>query len=315
MRVVITGGTGLIGAALTKSLANDGHEVIVLSRNPRQSEPLPATVTFAKWDGRSAEGWGKWVDGADAVVNLAGASIAGDGFLPSRWSVERKHNILHSRLNAGKAVLEAISSASKKPAVLIQSSAVGYYGSRGSEEITEDAPAGKDFLADVCVQWEASTAAVEAMGVRRPIIRTGVVLSTEGGALPRQAFPFKMGAGGPLGSGKQQFPWIHLIDEIRAIRFLIDHAQASGAYNLTAPNPVTNAEFSRVLGKVLSRPAFVPVPGFAFKIAFGEVVVILLEGQRAVPKRLLEAGFEFLFPDPEGALRNLYHPEKALATR
>lgn len=315
MRVVITGGTGLIGSALTKHLANDGHEVIVLSREPRQSEPLPASVTFAKWDGRSAEGWGQWVDGADAVVNLAGASIAGDGFLPARWSVERKHNILHSRLNAGKAVQDAISGASKKPAVLIQSSAVGYYGSTGNEDITEDSPAGKDFLADVCVQWEASTVAVEGMGVRRAVIRTGVVLSLEGGALPRQAFPFRMGAGGPLGSGRQQFPWIHLTDEVRAIRFLIENPQASGAYNLSAPNPVTNAEFTRLLGKVMNRPAFVPVPGIAFKVAFGDVAVILLEGQRAVPKRLREQGFEFHFPDPEGALRNLFKPEKALAAR
>lgn len=316
MRVVITGGTGLIGQALTQSLATDGHQVVVVSRNPRQSGPLPATVSFQAWDGRSDEGWGKAVDGADAVVNLAGASIAGEGFLPARWTVERKHNILTSRVNAGQAVVEAVKAAAKKPGVVIQSSAVGYYGTHpNTKEITEDSPAGNDYLADVCKQWEASTAAVEGLGVRRAIIRTGVVLSLDGGALPRQALPYQLFAGGPLGSGKQPYPWIHLVDEVRAIRFLIENPSTSGAYNLSSPNPLTNGEFGKIIGKVMGRPSFMPLPGFAFKAAFGEVTVVVLEGQRAVPKRLLDAGFTFMFPDAEGALRNLYKPQKALATR
>ncbi|MDX1993954.1 MAG: TIGR01777 family oxidoreductase [bacterium] len=315
MRVVITGGTGLIGKALTKSLATDGHHVVVVSRNPRQTEPLPATVSFQAWDGRTAEGWGKAVDGADAVVNLAGESIAGEGFLPARWTVERKHNILNSRVNAGKAVSDAVTAANSKPGVLIQASAVGYYGSQpNSKVITEASPAGNDFLADVCKQWEASTTYVESVGVRRAIIRTGVVLSLDGGALPRQAFPFKLFAGGPLGSGKQPYPWIHLADEVRAIRFLIEHPQATGPFNLTSPNPVTNAEFSHAIGRVMGRPSFVPAPGFAFKAAFGDVSMVVLEGQRAIPQRLQELGFTFLFPDAEGALRDLYKPERALAT-
>ncbi|MEQ9030343.1 MAG: TIGR01777 family oxidoreductase, partial [Aggregatilineales bacterium] len=283
MRIVITGGTGLIGSALVASLAHDGHEVVAISRDPHQTQPLPANANFASWDAKTAEGWGHLVDGADAVVQLAGASIAGDGFLPTRWTPERKKIILDSRVNTGKAVVEAIEQAGVKPKVLIQASAVGYYGTHpNTVELTEESPAGNDYLADVCKQWEASTEAVEAMGVRRAIIRTGVVLDGDEGALPRMAFPFKMFAGGPLGSGKQPFPWIHLMDEVRAIRFLIANEEATGAFNLSAPNPLTNAQFSRELGKVLGRPSLIPVPAPAFNIAFGEVAVILLKGQRAV---------------------------------
>jgi hypothetical protein len=310
MRVVITGGTGLIGQRLVKSLAEDGHQVVILSRNPHQDGPLPATVSFAKWDAKTAEGWAQQVDDADAIVNLAGESIAGDGFLPARWTPDRKRAIVNSRVNAGKALIEAMRKAVNKPAVLIQSSAVGYYGPRKAEEITEDTPAGKDFLADVCKQWEASTAEAEAMGIRRAIIRTGVVLSTQGGALPRQSFPFRLFAGGPLGSGKQYYPWIHIDDEIAAIRYLIDNPAASGAYNLTAPNPVTNAQFSRALGRVMKRPSIVPVPGFSFKLLFGEVSTVLLDGQRAIPARLKEMGYDFRFPQPEGALHDLFHNKK-----
>lgn len=313
MRVIITGGTGMIGRRLANSLARDGHEVFVLSRSPKLAEGLDAAVRVEGWDARTAKGWGPLADGADAVVNLAGANLAGEGFLPTRWSDERKKLLLESRVHAGQAVVEAVAQAAKKPTVVIQASAVGYYGPRGSEDITEDTPPGSDFPARVCVDWEASTRPVIEMGVRHVIIRTGVVLSFQEGALQRMALPFKLFAGGPFGSGKQQFPWIHPADEIGAIRFLIRNGDASGPFNLTAPNPLTNAEFSRVLGRVMGRPSLIPVPGFAFKAVFGEVADILLTGQRALPKRLTEMGYTFQFPEAEAALIDLYRGETALA--
>lgn len=310
MRVVITGGTGLIGRALAADLAKDGHEVVVLSRTPEKADDLPAGVRAMKWDAQSGKGWESAADGAGAIVNLAGESIAGDGFLPTRWSPARKQKILQSRLDAGKAVVDAVSRASNKPGVVVQASAVGYYGTQpdtDTTELTEDSPAGNDFLAGVVKQWEPSTAAVERMGVRRPIARTGVVLSFKGGTLPLLALPFQFFAGGSLGSGKQPFPWIHLQDEVRALRFLIENANATGAFNLTAPQTVTNAQFAKVLGKVMGRPSFIPTPGFPIKMAFGELgETLVLKGQRVIPKRLLEHGFRHQFPDPESALRDLY---------
>ncbi len=311
MRVIITGGTGLIGKALANSLAHDHHEVIVLSRNPNRSSGLAAGVRVVGWDARSAKGWGELADGADAIVNLAGESIAGEGFPPSRWTAERKRGILSSRVNAGKAVMEAIKAASKKPAVLIQSSAVGYYGTYDdARDVTEDAPVGTDFLGETCKAWEDSTAEAEKLGVRRVLIRTGVVLSTKGGALPMQALPFKLFAGGPLGNGKQQMPWIHIDDEIAAIRYLIEKPEARGIYNLSAPNPLSNADFGKALGKALGRPSFFPTPAFVFQLAFGELSLLLLKGQRAVPRRLLELGFQFQYPQAEAALRDLFQNKK-----
>lgn len=300
MRVVITGGTGLIGRSLAASLAADQHEVVVLSRNPGQAKDLPAGVRAERWDGRSATGWGQWAEGAGAIVNLAGAGIA-----DSRWSDERKREIVASRVDAGKAVVEAVQAAAAKPAVVVQSSAVGYYGSRGREVLTEQSQPGDDFLADVCVDWEQSTTAVEALGVRRAVIRTGIVLSIEGGALPKMLLPFKLFAGGKLGSGQQYFPWIHMADEVAAIRFLIDNAQASGPFNLAAPNPPTNADFVKAVGQAMGRPSVVPAPAFALKAAFGEMSTVLLDGQRAEPQRLLALGYRFRFTDPVAAVKDV----------
>ncbi len=300
MRVIIAGGTGLIGRQLAASLHQDKHEVIVLSRTPNPSAKLPVGVRVEKWDGRSAAGWGQWADGAGAIVNLAGAGIA-----DSRWSEARKQEIIASRVDAGKAVVEAVQAAAVKPAVVVQSSAVGYYGSRGGEILTEQSKPGSDFLADVCIDWEKSTEAVEAWGVRRPVIRTGIVLSAEGGALPKMLLPFKFFAGGKLGSGQQYFPWIHMADEIGAIRFLIDHPQATGPFNLAAPNPPTNADFVKSVGQAMGRPSAVPAPGFALKAAFGEMSTVLLDGQRAEPQRLLELGYRFRFTDPVAAVRDV----------
>lgn len=300
MRILITGGTGLIGRQLAGSLAGDGHEVVVLSRNPSQATGMPAGARLERWDAKTSAGWAHLANGADAIVNLAGESLA-----EGRWTEARKQAIRDSRVNAGKAVVEAIQAASDKPKVLVQASAVGYYGPRGNEEIAEDARPGTDFSAKICVDWEASTQAVEALGVRRLVVRTGIVLSADGGALPRMLLPFKFFAGGKIGSGEQGFPWIHIADEVAAIRFLIDAAGASGPFNLTAPHPPTNAGFAKAIGQAMGKPSAVPAPGFALKAAFGEMSTVLLDGQRAVPKRLLGLGYTFRFSDPVAALRDL----------
>lgn len=307
MGIIITGGTGLIGGKLASSLGRDGHEVFILSRNPHQSESMPKTVSYHVWDGKTAQGWGHLVEKADAIINLAGASIAGDNFLPSRWTPERKKVILHSRLDAGRAIVEAVQNATNKPKVLIQASAVGYYGTHEmSVDLTEKSPSGNDFLADTCRRWEASTADVEALGVRRAIIRTGIILDRDGGTLPRLSLPFKLFVGGPIGSGKQPMPWIHIDDEIRAIRFLLERDDLQGAFNLSAPNVVTNREMATALGQALSRPSFFPTPAFAFELMFGELAVLLTEGQKTLPQRLLEQGFNFTYNEINDALKAVY---------
>ena len=306
MRVVITGGTGLIGRALSANLAADGHEVIVLTRSPERSTHLPDRVQAERWDARTAEGWGHLADGADAIVNLAGSSIAGEGFFPTRWTDEQRRLIRESRLNSSSAVVQAVSQAEQKPRVVIQASGVGYYGYRGDESLTEEAEPGDDWAARFTVEeWEPSTAPVEEMGVRRAVARTGVVLSTEDGALPRLLLPFRLFVGGPMGSGDQWYSWIHLEDQARALRFLIENEEARGAFNISAPNPVRNGELAKLIGKVMGRPSWIPVPGFALRLAFGEVAEVVLKGQRAVPKGLLDLGFEFHFPAAEAAIKDL----------
>lgn len=311
MRVIITGGSGFIGSALTELLTNRGHEVVILSRTPGRVDDLPENARAVGWDARTADGWGHLVDRDTAIVNLAGASLAGEGFLPSRWTHERRQIIRRSRLDVGQAVVAAVEMAETTPRVVIQSSAIGYYGSHGDERLTESAPPGDDFLAQVCVDWEASTAPVEAEGVRRAIIRSGIVLSPESGALQRLLLPYRLFVGGPFGSGDQWYSWIHLEDEVRAIAFLIESESAHGAFNLTAPNPVTNATFGMLLGKVLNRPHWFPVPEFAMRAAFGEVAQTVVEGQRVLPTKLLKHGFQFRFEKLEPALRGLLDAETA----
>jgi uncharacterized protein (TIGR01777 family) len=305
MRVVITGGTGLIGRALSANLAADDHEVIVLSRAPEQVTNLPKGVRAERWDARTAEGWGHLADGAGAIVNLAGASLAGEGFFPTRWTDERLRIISESRIDTGRAVVEAVEQAEQKPLVVVQSSAVGYYGFR-DEVVAEEAAPGDDWGARFTAEtWEPSTASVEQMGVRRVVVRSGVVFSTEDGALPRLLLPFRLFAGGPMGSGKQWYSWIHIQDEARALRFLIETGEAKGAFNLTAPDSITNGQLAKLIGKIMGRPAFIPVPGFAMRTVFGEVADVVLKGQRVVPRRLLDLGFEFRFPTAEAALKDL----------
>jgi uncharacterized protein (TIGR01777 family) len=314
-KIIIAGGTGLIGSALATDLAAIGHEIILLSRNPSKRPALPAITRALAWDGSTATGWGAEADGATAIVNLAGATIS-----RPPWTEGYKRRILASRVNAGKAVVEAVSAAARKPGVVIQSSGVGYYGLHGDEVVTEETPAGTDFLARVCVEWEASTAAVEAQGTRQVVTRSGLVLSIKGGVLPVIALPFRFFVGGPVGSGRQYMPWIHIADEVAAVRFLIEHDTARGPFNLTAPHPETNKDLGKLLGRVLHRPSFVPTPGMPFKIMLGEMAdLLLLGGQRAIPARLQQLGFQFRFPDTEPALRDLYRssndPTSAAAYR
>jgi hypothetical protein len=300
MRIVITGGTGLIGSAVAREMGSAGHEVVVLTRDPSRAGPLPPNTRAVQWDGKTAGDWAKLLDGDTVIVHLAGDPVAA-----GRWTEEKKRRIRDSRVESGRAVLEAVRRAKAKPQALLQGSAVGYYGDAGDEVVSELHPPGKDFLARVCVEWEASTAELAAMGVRRPVLRTGIVLSDRGGALPRMALPFRMLAGGPLGNGHQWFPWIHEVDEVGAIRFLIERDDVDGPFNLTAPAPMTNRDLSRALGQALHRPSFAPAPGFALRLLLGEMADALLHGQRAVPRRLLDLGYVFRYPEALGALRSL----------
>ncbi len=306
MRIILTGGTGQLGRALAADLISDGHEVIALSRTPERAiSHMPEGVRLERWDAKTAEAWGPLVDGAGAIVNLAGEPLPGRRFFPTRWTPQRRKLIVESRQDAGRAVVEAIEAASHKPGVVVQASAIGYYGPNPAGEQTEDSPPGRDFLARVCIDWEASTAPVEGMGIRRVILRTGLVFNSKEGALPRLLLSFRLFAGGPMGSGQQWYSWIHQEDWVSAARFLIDDQSAAGIYNLTAPNPLKSAQLARLIGEVMRRPSFVPVPGFALRLAFGEVSTTVLDGQKVVPNRLLDQGYSFKYPEAEAALRDL----------
>jgi uncharacterized protein (TIGR01777 family) len=302
MRWLLTGGTGMIGQALTDHLLNDGHEVIVLSRNLKTHS---GALQFAKWDGVTTEGWGQIVDGVDAVVNMAGERIAGPNPLSMRWTAERKERIRESRTNAGRALVQAIEKSTQRPKVFIQFSGADYYPPSPQIATEETAP-GDGFLARICAQhWEPSTQQVENLGVRRIITRLGPVLHAREGALPPMILQTRFFLGGPLGSGKQFFSWVHIDDVVAALRFLVDNPASTGVYNLTAPNPVTNAEFMRTLARVMKRPGVMRVPGFALKLLFGEMSSTLLQGPRVTPARLLADGYTFQFPEVEMSLKSL----------
>jgi uncharacterized protein (TIGR01777 family) len=305
MKVLITGGSGMVGRALTTNLTADKHEVIILSRSPEWVVGLPPGARAVAWDARTATGWGPLADGADAIVNLAGENLAGSFPFGMRWTKARKERILNSRINAGKAVTEAVQLAKTKPGVVVQASGVNYYGVTRSGDIAEDAPPGDDFLANVCIQWEQASQPVEDHGVRRVVTRSGVILARNEGVLPLFILPFRLFVGGPMGSGKQYVPWIHIEDEVRAIRFLIEQEETRGIYNLAAPEAVQNKDFGKAIGWALSRPSFFPTPAFFFKAAFGETATMILDGLKIIPKRLVDAGFEFKFPQIKPALRDL----------
>lgn len=297
MLTLILGGTGFIGAALCRELLAAGHEVAVISRSPARAEKaFGGRVRGLAWDGRGPGEWVALLGPDTALVNLAGENIA------ARWTERKMARILSSRVDAGRAVADAVRNAPQKPACLVQASAVGYYGPRPATEIVDESTAsGQGFLARVCREWEDSSRAVEDLGVPRAVIRTGVVLGP-GGALARMVSPFRWFAGGPLGSGKQVLSWIHLADEVGAIRHILEH-RLSGAFNLTAPQPTDNASFSKALGRVLHRPSLLPVPGFALRLLYGRMAdEALLSGQYAVPRALLDAGYAFRFDALDAAL-------------
>ena len=298
MKVVIAGGTGFLGQPLARALAGDARDVVVLTRQTAVRTEWQR-ARFVGWNpGDRGGAWTREIDGAGAVVNLAGASIAA-----KRWSEEQKRRILDSRIDATRALVEAIRAASRPPAVFVSGSAVGYYGPQGDQIVTETQPAGSDFLATVCQQWEAEAHGADAV-TRVACIRTGLALEKDGGALPQIMMPFKFGAGGPLGSGRQYWPWIHRDDWIALVRWTIDTASASGPINATAPNPVTNAEFTRELGRAMHRPAFMPAPAFALRLVLGEMADgLLLSGQRAVPATAESLGFTFKYTNVGEALR------------
>jgi uncharacterized protein len=300
VRVLITGGSGLIGRALSRRLVERGDEVVVLSRQPHRIRNLPPGIRAVRWDGQSGNGWFHEINQDSAIVNLAGKNL-----LQWRWTKERRSRILDSRVNAGKAVVDAVQRTRYRPTVLVQASGVNYYGTSSLEPTTEASPPGDDFLARVCIAWEASTIAAEELGVRRSIIRSGVVLARENPALRLLALPFRFFVGGKIGSGRQVLNWIHRDDHVAAVLHLIDQPDAEGPYNLNAPTPTTNAEFSSAMGRVLRRPALIPAPGLALRLALGEMAMaMVVEGQFARPQRLIDRGFVFDYPQIEPALRD-----------
>jgi uncharacterized protein (TIGR01777 family) len=304
MRIIIAGGTGFLGRPLGEALARDGHEIVVLSRHAPANGTGTAQPSGVSWapDGRIGP-WANVVDGAGAIVNLAGEPIAA-----KRWTAAQKQRILDSRVLATRSLVAAINRAARPPSVFVSGSAVGYYGPLGDETADENHAAGTDFLADVCSKWEEEAGRVRAMGTRLVCIRTGLVLERDGGALPKMLPPFWFGMGGPVGSGRQYWPWIHRADWIGLVRWAIASTTATGAFNVSAPQPVTNAEFARALGRAVHRPAFMPAPGLAMKIVLGEMAdALLLSGQRAVPAKAEALGFTFRYKTIDDALRAIFH--------
>lgn len=297
--VAVTGATGLIGTALVGMLRAAGYRVVTVGRRSgkgRADAPDPDRVT---WDPEAGVLDPGQLEGMDAVVHLAGESIAG-----GRWTAEKKRRILESRERGTRLLAEALARLEKPPAVFISGSASGYYGDRGNEILTEDSPAGQGFLPSVCQAWEGATEVARRAGIRTVLLRSGVVLSPAGGALGQMLLPFRMGVGGRLGRGDQYFPWIDLDDEVGLILHAMGNREVVGPMNASAPDPVTNASFTDILGRVLGRPTLIPVPGFALRALFGEMgETLLLESARMVPRRALDTGYRFFLPSLEDSLR------------
>lgn len=292
MKVVIAGGTGLIGRALAAACASRGYAAVVLSRRPAPGDP-PSFV----WDGANSGPWQEALEGADAVVNLAGENVAA-----GRWTPARKKALRDSRINSTRALVAAISTAKQRPKVFVNSSATGYYGDRGEDSIDEGSAPGADFLARLCVDWEREAQVAEPLGIRTICLRTGIVLSRGGGALAKMLPIFKLGLGGRLGAGAQWMSWIAIDDLTDLLLYALSHDLA-GPINGTAPNPVTNKDFTAALARVVGRPAFLPAPALALRLALGEMSGMLLGGQKVMPKKALESGFVFKHPQVEAAIR------------
>ncbi|HEX6988990.1 MAG TPA: TIGR01777 family oxidoreductase [Bacillota bacterium] len=300
MRVCIAGGTGFIGAALTRHWLDRGARITVLSRRSQEPSGTSGLLTFLSWDDPA---WRRAVAEADVVVNLAGATIS------RRWTPSYKQEILNSRLRVTRQLVEALGAPGQSPPrgrrVLISGSAVGYYGPAGDLALTERNAPGEDFLATVCARWEAAARPVEDLGIRLVLLRIGLVLGRDGGVLPRMLLPFRFGLGGVLGSGRQWVSWIHIDDLCRLIIFAAQHEQLSGPVNATAPEPVTNERLTRAIARVLRRPAFLRVPAAALRLVLGEMATLLLDGQRVLPERARQAGFAWHFKDIDAALADL----------
>ncbi len=305
LKIIIPGGTGLIGQALSKALVADGHQVWVLTRSPGKVQ-LPVGVKSAAWDGKTAQGWADLVSEADAIINLVGATL-------SRWpwTESYKKTIRSSRVNAGHAIVEAVRQAERKPSMVIQIAGTGYYGDQGDRELDEGAAKGNGFLAGISSDWESAAQPVREMGssgggrVHYIVLRTAPVIAKEGGLLPPFKLQNNLFAGGPLGSGRQYIPWIHLDDLVNVFRFLLDCPEADGVFNTAAPQTVTNADFGRTVSRVMRRPFWLPAPAIALKLVLGEMSAVVLEGQRVVPKRLLEMGFRFQYERLQPALEDV----------
>lgn len=297
MKIAITGATGFIGSHLTRALLNAGHSVRVLGR--KRPADLPAAVEFAEWRSTDAEPSPESLAGLDAVIHLAGEPVA------QRWTPEVKQRIRASRVDGTRHLVNALSTQSRRPQVLICASAIGIYGSRGDEILTEKSAPGDDFLAAVTMEWEKSALLAEALGIRVVRLRFGVILGRDGGALVKMLLPFRLGVGGRIGSGQQWMSWIHIDDVIGLILFALTDGRVPGALNATAPEPVTNAEFTRELASVLHRPAIFPVPKVALKVLFGEMAGVILGSQRVLPEAAKSAGFKFEYPQLRPALERL----------
>jgi uncharacterized protein (TIGR01777 family) len=301
MKILISGSHGLVGKALVRSLVEDAHEVVRLVRRGDTIGELEV-----EWHPNQGRIDAQRLEGFDAVVHLAGESIAS-----GRWTDEKKRSIRDSRVKGTSLLSETLAHLSRPPAVFISASAIGYYGNRGDEELTETSAPGDDFLASVCVEWEEATRPASEQGIRTVLARFGVILDRDGGALSKMLTPFRMGIGGRVGDGRQWMSWIALDDVINALKFLLLDATVRGPVNIVALNPVTNAEFTKTLGRVLSRPTFFPVPAFGARLAFGEVAdALLLSSQRVEPAVLTEKGFAPYWPRLEPALQHLLQDQR-----
>jgi len=301
-RIIITGATGFIGRALGKYLMNSGYFVLGLTRQPIEKSSRDAgSMKLLPWNAKTSDDWIDQANGAAAIINLAGENIGDE-----KWTEEKKHRILQSRLDASGAIAEAIQKTTDKPGLLIQASAIGYYGDRGEETLDESSPPGEGFLSDVVRQWENSAQPICETGVRVVIVRLGVVLGFGGGILARLLPAFRRFAGGYLGTGNQWFSWIHLADVVSAIRFLLEHKDLADTFNLTAPHPLRAKEFGQTMGHILRRPALMPVPALALRILYGDMAdEMMLASQRILPKKLLQAGFPFQYSDARSALEQI----------
>jgi len=297
MRITLTGATGFIGSRLVYRWLEAGHQLHVLGRKPGK---LPAAVHFWEWaEPAQTSPPLESLEGSDAVINLAGEPVA------QRWDSAVKQRIRSSRVQGTSRLVDALRDLRRPPPILVSASAVGYYGSRGDEVLTEASAPGQGFLPDVCKEWEQQAQQAVALGLRVVCFRIGIVLGTESGALPQMLLPFRLGVGGRLGSGKQWMPWIHVDDIVGLMDFAVKTATMHGPLNACSPNPVTNADFSKELGRVLHRPALLPVPEFSIRLLFGEMAQVVLASDRALPKVALGAGYEFHYPELPAALTNL----------